>query len=255
MSEAERFIGAPYVYGGTTPGGWDCSGFVQYVLEALGWHNVPRTSESQYSWPQHESEPSVGGLVFAQFPGDNAAPGHVGFYVGNGQVLSARDPSSGTGIDALSSWRGYIYGYGNEPNATGLFGQAVGGIGGIISEAWQGVEGLTDTAGNALSGALGALAGDVTGGASELLKLAKQGGEAVFDGIYDGAVVSLIRKALGGSGTSIPGAFLQYSASELKAGVDSLMGARIRLPRPARRQLTPAGSVRPVSPTPPQRRP
>ena len=214
MAEAERFIGAPYVYGGTTPGGWDCSGFVQYVLEALGWHNVPRTSEAQYSWTQHESEPSVGGLVFAQFPGDNASPGHVGFYVGNGQVLSARDPSSGTGIDSLSSWRGYIYGYGNEPNATGLFGQAVGGIGGIIAEAWQGVEGLTNAAGNALSGALGALSGDVTGGASELLKLAKQGGEAVFDGIYDGAVVSLIRKAHGGSGTSIPGAFLKYSAGE-----------------------------------------
>jgi cell wall-associated NlpC family hydrolase len=220
VAEAEKFIGAPYVYGGTSPSGWDCSGFVQYVLEHLGWHNVPRTSEAQYSWTSHTSNPSIGGLVFAQFPGDNASPGHVGFYVGNGNVLSARDPQWGTGIDKLASWGGHIVGYGNEPNATGLIGQILSGIGSFLSEPWQAVEGLLSATGSALGDLVKPLAGLVTGGASELLKLARQGAAAIFNGVWDHSVKPITDLV---PGDSIPGALLQGSAAEIRQGIDNFL--------------------------------
>ena len=57
-------------------------------------------------------------LVFAQFPGDNASPGHVGIYVGNGQVLCAEDPAAGIGYSTLESWGSNIVGYGRAPGAS-----------------------------------------------------------------------------------------------------------------------------------------
>jgi NlpC/P60 family len=120
VTEAEKFVGAPYVYGGTSPTGWDCSGFVQYILLHLGETNVPRTSEAQWAWVTKVSKADLqpGDLVFAQFPGDNASPGHVGIYVGGGRVLSAEDPAQGTNYDTLSDWGSAIVGYGRPPSAT-----------------------------------------------------------------------------------------------------------------------------------------
>jgi hypothetical protein len=120
VAEVKKFIGDPYVYGGTTPSGFDCSGLVQYVLTQLGVSNVPRTSEEQYQWADKISSSQLqpGDLVFAQFPGDNASPGHVGIYIGNGEVLSAEDPSQGVGIATLSSWASNIVGYGRVPGDT-----------------------------------------------------------------------------------------------------------------------------------------
>jgi len=137
---ALTFKGAPYVYGGTTPSGWDCSGFVQYVLKHFG-IAAPRTSEQQWAWSQHisASQLAPGDLVFAQFPGDNASPGHVGIYVGNGQVLSAEDPAQGTGLDTLSDWGSAIVGYGRPQGATagGNVSPPSGG-GGVIGDIWAG---------------------------------------------------------------------------------------------------------------------
>jgi hypothetical protein len=116
---AESFNGAKYVYGGTSPTtGWDCSGFVQYVYKHFG-INLPRTSEQQWAATQHVSSSNLapGDLVFAQFPGDNASPGHVGIYIGNGKVISAQDPALGTGISTLQSWGNAIVGYG-RPSGT-----------------------------------------------------------------------------------------------------------------------------------------
>jgi cell wall-associated NlpC family hydrolase len=119
VAEVTKFAGGPYVYGGTTPAGFDCSGLVQYVLSKVGVKNVPRTSEAQYAWAQKisRSDLSPGDLVFAQFPGDNASPGHVGIYVGNNRVLSAEDPAQGIGYSTLSSWGSAIVGYGRAPGA------------------------------------------------------------------------------------------------------------------------------------------
>lgn len=118
VAEVEKWKSVPYVWGGASPAGFDCSGLVQYSLEQLGISNVPRTSEQQWSWAQHipQSEIQPGDLVFAQFPGDTGgSPGHVGIYIGNGNVYSARDPSAGIGVDSLASWGSAIVGYGRIP--------------------------------------------------------------------------------------------------------------------------------------------
>ena len=120
VAEVEKFAHFPYVYGATGPGSFDCSGLVQYTLKQVGVKNVPRTSEEQWQWSQHISKQQLqpGDLVFAQFPGDNASPGHVGVYVGNGQVLSAEDPQLGVGYSTLASWGSNIVGYGRVPDST-----------------------------------------------------------------------------------------------------------------------------------------
>jgi cell wall-associated NlpC family hydrolase len=95
---AMRFIGTPYVFGGTSPSGFDCSGYTQHVFAMLG-ISLPRTADAQY----YAGRPTRGGievgdLVFFQtyLPG----PSHVGIYIGGGRFIS----SSGHGvrISALS---------------------------------------------------------------------------------------------------------------------------------------------------------
>ncbi len=82
---AMRFIGTPYVFGGTSPSGFDCSGYTQHVFAMLG-ISLPRTADAQY----YAGRPTTGGLragdlVFFQTyePG----PSHVGIYVGNGRFI------------------------------------------------------------------------------------------------------------------------------------------------------------------------
>lgn len=138
VAEVEKFAGDRYVYGGTGPSTFDCSGLVQYVLTTLGVKGVPRDSEDQWAWVQKVSASQLapGDLVFAQFPGDNASPGHVGIYVGNGRVLSAEDEALGVGYATLSSWSGHIVGYGRVPDASVTADttttSALGGLGGIV---------------------------------------------------------------------------------------------------------------------------
>lgn len=141
VTEMEKFIGDAYVLGGEGPKTFDCSGLVKYSLEQLGYKNVPRTSEEQWGWVKKISKADLqpGDLVFAQFPGDDASPGHVGVYVGNGNVLSAQDPSLGIGYSSLASWGSAVVGYGRVP------GSASGGA----SDASNG-------------GSIAALAGDAT---------------------------------------------------------------------------------------------
>jgi|ERR1700733_1052579 len=138
VDEVKKFAGDPYLYGATGPSSFDCSGLVQYTLGKLG-ITAPRTSEAQWGWVQKitQSQLQPGDLVFAQFPGDNASPGHVGVYTGGGQVLSAEDPAQGVGYASLSSWAGNIVGYGRVPG-TSYKGEPAGagssgGGGGLLS--------------------------------------------------------------------------------------------------------------------------
>ncbi|HEV7167307.1 MAG TPA: C40 family peptidase [Micrococcaceae bacterium] len=80
-------IGHPYVYGGTSPSGWDCSGFVQWAYAQAG-ISIPRTN--QWSAMVQTANPQPGDLVV-----QNGGV-HVGIYVGNGMVISALNPSAGT---------------------------------------------------------------------------------------------------------------------------------------------------------------
>lgn len=84
---AFRYVGTPYVLGGTTPSAFDCSGFTQYVYAQAG-IDLPRTTGAQRGAGQVVSaaEAKPGDLVWA--------PGHVGIYLGGDQHIAARQPGT-----------------------------------------------------------------------------------------------------------------------------------------------------------------
>lgn len=100
---ARNYIGVPYRWGGTTPSGFDCSGFTQYVFRKAG-VNLPRTSAEQgrVGTRVSRSELRPGDLVYF--------PGHIGIYVGNGQFIHSPSPGKRVTIDSLSSRRNFLYG-------------------------------------------------------------------------------------------------------------------------------------------------
>jgi len=100
VAEAKTFLGVPYLWGGTNPAqGVDCSGLVQDVYAKLG-IDLPRTSEQQATVGtavQSLADAEPGDLVF--FPGSDgtaSSPGHVGIYIGNGEMIDA--PHTGTDV-------------------------------------------------------------------------------------------------------------------------------------------------------------
>jgi cell wall-associated NlpC family hydrolase len=92
VSFAEQYLGVPYVWGGTDPSGWDCSGFVGWVYAHFG-YQLPRTSEAQMSWVTPTSNPVAGDLVFF---GNGY---HVGIYVGGGKMVDAPNSQSVTRVE------------------------------------------------------------------------------------------------------------------------------------------------------------
>ncbi len=88
VGTAEGLIGSPYVYGGTSPSGFDCSGFVQYVYGQNG-KDVPRTTQQQMAAATPVSDPQPGDIVFF---GDDAY--HNGIYVGDGKMIDAGNSDS-----------------------------------------------------------------------------------------------------------------------------------------------------------------
>ena len=97
---AEKGVGTPYVYGGTSQSGWDCSGYTSWVYDHVG-VSLPRTSGAQKSAGTivSESEAKPGDLIWH--------PGHVGIYAGDGQMYDAGSPGSGTSKRSYS-WMGDV---------------------------------------------------------------------------------------------------------------------------------------------------
>jgi cell wall-associated NlpC family hydrolase len=99
-SIALHYLGVPYVYGGASPSGFDCSGLVMYVYAQLG-ISLPHYTVAQWNATQPVSSPAPGDLVF--FNG----LGHVGIYIGGGRFVDAPHTGSVVRIDSISGFGGY----------------------------------------------------------------------------------------------------------------------------------------------------
>lgn len=106
VSIAMQYIGVPYVWGGSTPAGFDCSGLVMYVYAQVG-VSLPHYTVAQWDYPNSVSVPQdqlePGDLVF--FNG----LGHVGIYIGNGEFIHAPHTGASVEIDSLSGWYASTY--------------------------------------------------------------------------------------------------------------------------------------------------
>ena len=99
IQTALRYQGVPYSFGGTTPNGFDCSGFTKFVFAQVG-VSLPRMADSQYYDYPAVSELQPGDLVF--FETYEPGPSHVGIYIGNRQFVNASS-SRGVVVDSLDS--------------------------------------------------------------------------------------------------------------------------------------------------------
>ena len=112
LAEAEKYVGFPYVWGGSNPNtSFDCSGFVSYVYNQCGWDFGRLGAQGLYNISTRTNNPKPGDLVF--FTGTYDTPGvsHCGIYVGDGWMLHCGDPISYTNLNN-SYWQSHLYAYG-----------------------------------------------------------------------------------------------------------------------------------------------
>ena len=112
--EAQKYVGTPYVWGGSTPEtGFDCSGYVCWVYNQNGYDVGRTTANGLWNKSQHisEAEAKPGDLVFFEGTYDTPGKSHVGIYLGNGIMVSAGDPIKYANIHS-SYWQKYLSGFG-----------------------------------------------------------------------------------------------------------------------------------------------
>ena len=118
LEEAEKYLGYPYVWGGSSPEtSFDCSGFVSWVINHSGWNVGRLGAQALYNMctPVSRADARPGDLIF--FTRTYSAPlpvTHVGIYVGNDQMIHCGDPIRYSSINT-SYWIDHFYAFGRLP--------------------------------------------------------------------------------------------------------------------------------------------
>ena len=119
INEAEKYLGYPYVWGGSSPStSFDCSGFVSWVINHCGngWNVGRQTANGLMGKcdiiPKSEAKP--GDLIFFQKTYNTSGASHVGIYVGNGMMIHCGDPIQYANLNT-SYWQSHFYAYGRLP--------------------------------------------------------------------------------------------------------------------------------------------
>ncbi len=118
LTEAEKYLGYPYVWGGSSPAtSFDCSGFLSYVLNQCGWDVGRLGAQGLYNYCTPVSSPRPGDLVFFRYTYDAPNPDgvtHCVLYVGDGMMLHCGDPVQFTSLNT-SYWQSHFYAWGRLP--------------------------------------------------------------------------------------------------------------------------------------------
>ena len=119
IAEAEKYLGYPYVWGGSSPStSFDCSGFVCWVINHSGAGSVGRTTAQgifNYTTPIAPSEAKPGDIIFFTGTYDSgSAVSHVGIYAGNGMMIHCGNPISYASVNT-PYWQSHFYAYGRLP--------------------------------------------------------------------------------------------------------------------------------------------
>ncbi len=120
LEEAQKYLGFPYVWGGSSPStSFDCSGFVSWVINHSGWNVGRLGAQGLYNicTPVSMANAQPGDLIFFWHTYDAPNPNgvtHVGIYVGNGQMIHCGDPISYANINS-NYWQQHYYGMGRLP--------------------------------------------------------------------------------------------------------------------------------------------
>ena len=112
LKEAEKYLGFPYVWGGSNPNtSFDCSGFVSYVYNQCGWDFGRLGAQGLYNISTLTNNPKPGDLVFFKGTYDTPGVSHVGIYVGDGWMLDCGDPIHYSNLNT-NYWQSHFYAYG-----------------------------------------------------------------------------------------------------------------------------------------------
>lgn len=117
VEEATKYIGYPYVWGGSSPStSFDCSGYISWVLNHSGWNVGRQTAQGLYNLctPVSTAQVKPGDLVFFKGTYDTPGVSHCGIYVGNSIMLHCGDPISYTNLNS-KYWQEHFYSYGRLP--------------------------------------------------------------------------------------------------------------------------------------------